>query len=54
VSLNKLFSEWTENEDAQEGDKKMQGRESRKEKKTGTRARGLEKEEIWKIWPQIE
>ena len=30
MSLNKLFSEWIENEDAQQGDKKMQGRESRK------------------------
>jgi hypothetical protein len=27
VSLNKLFSEWTENEDAQEGEEKMQERE---------------------------
>jgi hypothetical protein len=35
------------------GTKKMQGRESRGAKK-GTRVRDLEKEEIWKIWPQIK
>lgn len=53
MSLNKLFSEWTENEDAQKGEKKMQEREVGGGGK-GTRAKDLEKEEIWKIWPQIE